>query len=94
MRLNQGFDFFIGEFSGAEGVDADGSRFGTGKLSDEKIEALVRAHFDLRPKGLIDMLDLKRPIYLPTASYGHFGRSEPSFTWERTDRADQLAAEL
>lgn len=78
----------------AEPTSISINTFGTGKLSDEKIEALVRAHFDLRPKGLIDMLDLKRPIYLPTASYGHFGRSEPSFTWERTDRADQLAAEL
>jgi len=78
----------------AEPTSISINTFGTGKLSDEKIEALVRAHFDLRPKGLIDMLDLKRPIYLPTASYGHFGRSEPSFTWERTDRTDQLAAEL
>ena len=78
----------------AEPTSISINTFGTGKFSDEKIEALVRAHFDLRPKGLIDMLDLKRPIYLPTASYGHFGRSEPSFTWERTDRADQLAAEL
>lgn len=78
----------------AEPTSISINTFGTGKLSDEKIEALVRAHFDLRPKGLIDMLDLKRPIYLPTASYGHFGRSEPSFTWERTDRADQLSAEL
>ena len=78
----------------AEPTSISINTFGTGKLSDEKIEALVRAHFDLRPKGLIDMLDLKRPIYLPTASYGHFGRSEPSFTWEHTDRADQLAAEL
>ena len=78
----------------AEPTSISINTFGTGKLSDEKIEALVRAHFDLRPRGLIDMLDLKRPIYLPTASYGHFGRSEPSFTWERTDRADQLAAEL
>ena len=78
----------------AEPTSISINTFGTGKLSDEKIEALVRAHFDLRPKGLIDMLDLKRPIYLPTASYGHFGRSEPSFTWERTDRADQLTAEL
>jgi len=78
----------------AEPTSISINTFGTGKLSDEKIEALVRAHFDLRPKGLIDMLDLKRPIYLPTASYGHFGRSEPSFTWERIDRTDQLAAEL
>jgi S-adenosylmethionine synthetase len=68
--------------------------FGTGKLSDDAIEALVREHFDLRPKGLISMLDLKKPIYLPTASYGHFGRTEDSFSWEKTDRAEQLAAAL
>jgi S-adenosylmethionine synthetase len=68
--------------------------FGTGKLSDEKLVGLVREHFDLRPKGLIDMLDLKRPIYRDTAAYGHFGREEPQFTWERTDRADALRAAL
>lgn len=68
--------------------------FGTGKLADDKIEELVRAHFDLRPKGLIAMLDLKRPIYQDTAAYGHFGREEPNFTWERTDKAEALAAEL
>jgi S-adenosylmethionine synthetase len=65
--------------------------FGTGKLPDHEIEALVREHFDLRPKGLIAMLDLKRPIYQDTAAYGHFGREEPNFTWERTDKADLLA---
>jgi S-adenosylmethionine synthetase len=64
--------------------------FGTGKISDEKITALVRKHFDLRPKGLIQMLDLIRPIYRKTAAYGHFGREEPEFTWERTDKADIL----
>ncbi len=68
--------------------------FGTGKISDEKIEALVREHFDLRPKGLIAMLDLKRPIYRDTAAYGHFGREEPNFTWEKTDKAEALAAAL
>jgi len=77
----------------AEPTSISINTFGTGKISDEKIEALVKEHFDLRPKGLIDMLDLKRPIFLPTASYGHFGRLEDSFTWERTDRADRLAAE-
>ena len=67
--------------------------FGTGKLPDQEIELLVREHFDLRPKGLIAMLDLKRPIYLTTAAYGHFGREEPNFTWERTDKAiDQAKA--
>ena len=64
--------------------------FGTGKISDAKIVELVREHFDLRPKGLIDMLDLKRPIYQATAAYGHFGREEEEFTWEKTDKADLL----
>ena len=67
--------------------------FGTGKLSDDRIVELVNAHFDLRPRGLIEMLDLKRPIYRDTAAYGHFGRSEDTFTWERTDRAAALAAQ-
>jgi len=57
--------------------------YGTGKLSDEEITALVRDNFDLRPRGLIEMLDLRRPIYQPTASYGHFGREEENFTWEK-----------
>ena len=64
--------------------------FGTGKLPDNKIAKLVSAHFDLRPKGIILMLDLLRPIYLATAAYGHFGRAETDFSWERTDRAEQL----
>jgi S-adenosylmethionine synthetase len=64
--------------------------FGTAKISDEKIVELVRNHFELRPKGLIDMLDLLRPIYLQTAAYGHFGREEDDFTWERTDKAEAL----
>ena len=66
--------------------------FGTGRLDDERIVQLVREHFDLRPRGLIAMLDLKRPIYRETAAYGHFGRTEATFTWERTDRAEALAA--
>jgi S-adenosylmethionine synthetase len=78
----------------AEPTSISINTFGTGKLSDEAIELLVREHFDLRPKGLIDMLDLKKPIYLPTASYGHFGRTEDTFSWEKVDRADQLAAAL
>ncbi|MGB1422511.1 MAG: methionine adenosyltransferase [Pseudomonadales bacterium] len=77
----------------AEPTSISVETFGTGRLSDDRIEALVAEHFDLRPKGLIDMLDLKRPIYLPTAAYGHFGRTEDSFTWERTDRAEALASE-
>jgi S-adenosylmethionine synthetase len=68
--------------------------FGTGRVSDEQIVQLVREHFDLRPKGLIDMLNLKQPIYRTTAAYGHFGRTEESFSWERTDRAEALAAAL
>ena len=64
--------------------------FGTGKVSDERIIELVREHFDLRPRGLIKMLDLLRPIYTPTAAYGHFGREEENFTWEKTDKADAL----
>ena len=68
--------------------------FGTGRVSDERIAELVREHFDLRPKGLIDALDLKRPIYRQTAAYGHFGREEPDFTWEKTDKAQALQAAL
>ncbi len=65
---------------------------GTGKVSDEKLSALVAEHFDLRPKGIIQMLDLLRPIYTKTAAYGHFGRDEPEFTWEKTDKAAALKA--
>ena len=65
---------------------------GSGKLSDEKLSALVTQHFDLRPKGIIQMLDLLRPIYERTAAYGHFGREEPAFTWEKTDKAAALKA--
>ncbi|MCZ2104918.1 MAG: methionine adenosyltransferase [Comamonadaceae bacterium] len=65
---------------------------GTGKIPDEKIAQLVHEHFDLRPKGIIQMLDLQRPIYAKTAAYGHFGRDEPEFTWERTDKAAALRA--
>ena len=67
--------------------------YGTGKISDEKLGELVRRHFDLRPKGIIQMLDLLRPIYEKTASYGHFGRDEPEFTWENIDKASALAAD-
>ena len=66
--------------------------FGTAKVAESTIIDLVRTHFDLRPKGLINMLDLKRPIYRPTAAYGHFGREQEDFTWERTDKADALRA--
>ncbi|NCN44879.1 MAG: methionine adenosyltransferase, partial [Thiomicrospira sp.] len=64
--------------------------FGTEKVALSTIEALIREHFDLRPKGLITMLDLVRPIYQATAAYGHFGREKPEFTWENTDKAAQL----
>jgi S-adenosylmethionine synthetase len=66
---------------------------GTGVIADEKIAELVREHFDLRPKGIVQMLDLLRPIYQKSAAYGHFGREEPEFTWERTDKAAALRAD-
>ncbi len=67
--------------------------YGTGKVSDERIAELVKKHFDLRPKGIVQMLDLLRPIYQNTAAYGHFGREEPGFTWEVTDKAAVLRAD-
>jgi S-adenosylmethionine synthetase len=66
---------------------------GTGRVSDERLAELVQKHFDLRPKGIIQMLDLLRPIYQKTAAYGHFGREEPEFSWERTDKAAALKAD-
>jgi S-adenosylmethionine synthetase len=78
----------------AEPTSISVNTFGTGKLSEAKLVQLVREHFDLRPRGLIAMLDLKRPIYQGTAAYGHFGRTEAEFSWEKTDRAEALAAEL
>ncbi|AWX98900.1 methionine adenosyltransferase [Marinomonas primoryensis] len=74
----------------AEPTSISINTFGTGKVSDTVISQLVREHFELRPAGLIKMLDLKRPIYLPTAAYGHFGREDENFTWEKTDKADAL----
>ena len=68
--------------------------YGTGKVSNEVLTALVREHFDLRPKGIVKMLDLLRPIYTKTAAYGHFGRDEPEFTWEATDKAAALKASV
>ena len=68
--------------------------FGTGKLSDEEIVLLIRENFDLRPRGLIEMLDLRRPIYQQTASYGHFGRELENFTWEKTDKVADLKKAL
>ena len=74
----------------AEPTSISINTFGTGKLPDAEIATLVREHFDLRPRGLIEMLDLKRPIYRQTAAYGHFGRELPDFTWEKTDKAGLL----
>jgi S-adenosylmethionine synthetase len=74
----------------AEPVSVMADTFGTGTVSPEKISALIREFFALTPKGIIETLDLRRPIYKPTAAYGHFGRSGAGFTWERTDRADAL----
>jgi S-adenosylmethionine synthetase len=78
----------------AEPTSISINTFGTGRLADAQIAELVREHFDLRPKGLVDMLNLKRPIYRKTAAYGHFGRELPEFTWEKTDKADALKAAL
>ncbi len=75
----------------AEPTSISVETFGTGKIDNNKMVELVREHFDLRPKGLIAMLDLIRPIYRQTASYGHFGRVGDDFTWEKTDKADALA---
>ena len=74
----------------AEPTSISVETFGTGKVSDEKIVALIREHFELKPKGLISMLDLLRPIYKKTAAYGHFGREDNEFSWEKTDKAETL----
>jgi S-adenosylmethionine synthetase len=74
----------------AEPTSVSVNTFGTGKIPEARLVELVRAHFDLRPVGLLRMLDLLRPIYRKTAAYGHFGRKEPEFTWERTDKAEAL----
>lgn len=68
--------------------------FGTGKLPDEKIAEIIQAEFDLRPKGIVAMLDLLSPRYRQSASYGHFGREEELFTWEKTDKAEKLKTYL
>jgi S-adenosylmethionine synthetase len=70
-------------------IDTDG----TGQIGDEKMSDLVRAHFKLTPRGIIETLDLRRPIYRKTAAFGHFGRTEPEFTWEKTDKANVLRAD-
>ncbi len=76
----------------AQPVSVTVHTFGTGKIDDARISALINAHFDLRPKAIVQSLDLQRPIYRKTAAYGHFGRTEPEFCWEKTDRADALKA--
>lgn len=78
----------------AEPTSISINTFGTGKIADAAIIELVRQHFDLRPQGLIDMLDLRRPVYRQTSAYGHFGRELPDFTWEKTDKADTLKSAL
>ncbi len=74
-------------------VSVNVNTFGTGKVSNQKIKELIMAHFDLRPKAIIEQLDLLRPIYTKTAAYGHFGREREEFTWERTDKAEALRAD-
>ena len=78
----------------AEPTSISVNTFGTGKLSDSHISTLIQEHFDLRPRGIVAMLDLKRPIYRATATYGHFGREDGDFSWERTDKAAELAKAL
>ena len=77
----------------AEPVSVMADTFGTGAIPDEQITDLIRATFKLTPRGIIESLDLRRPIYRPTASFGHFGRSGPGFTWERTDKADAIRSQ-
>jgi S-adenosylmethionine synthetase len=77
----------------AEPVSVMTDTFGTGVIPDSQITELIRANFKLTPKGIIDTLDLRRPIYRPTAAYGHFGRTGPGFTWEKTDKADAIRKE-
>jgi len=74
----------------AEPVSLMVNTFGTSKIPEEDIENIVRKHFDMRPSAIISHLDLKKPIYRKTAAYGHFGRNEPGFTWEKTDKANIL----
>jgi S-adenosylmethionine synthetase len=78
----------------AEPVSVMADTFGTGKIENSHLEGLIREHFRLTPKGIIESLDLRRPIYKKTAAYGHFGRSEPEFTWEKTDKAPALRKEV
>jgi S-adenosylmethionine synthetase len=77
----------------AEPVSVMADTFGTGTIPNSQITELIRANFKLTPKGIIEALDLRRPVYRPTAAYGHFGRTGTGFTWERTDKADLLRKE-
>lgn len=76
-----------------EPVSVLAETYGTGKIPQEKIVDLIRKHFNLTPQGMIDTLNLRRPIFKKTAAYGHFGRNDPDFTWETTDKADTLRKE-
>ena len=76
------------------GVSFSVTTFGTGRIDDEQIAKLVATNFDLRPKGIVHMLDLLRPIYEKTAAYGHFGRDEPEFSWEGLDKVETLKGAL
>jgi S-adenosylmethionine synthetase len=78
----------------AEPVSVMVNAFGTGTVPEEKMTAMIRAHFPLTPKGIIDHLKLRRPIYRKTAAFGHFGRTEESFSWEATDKAEELRQRL
>ncbi|MBW3563522.1 MAG: methionine adenosyltransferase [Acidobacteria bacterium] len=77
----------------AEPVSVNVNTFGTGRVDEVKMEDLIRAHFQLTPKGIIESLDLRKPVFRKTAAYGHFGRNEPEFTWERTDKAEAIASD-
>jgi len=76
----------------AEPTSISVETFGTGKLDESRLIAIVRDVFDMRPKGLIAQLDLLKPIYQPTAAHGHFGRNDDTFSWEKTDKVDALKA--
>ncbi|MNH43872.1 S-adenosylmethionine synthase [compost metagenome] len=77
----------------AKPVSISVDTYGTGKIAEEKLVELINSNFDLRPAGIIKMLDLRRPIYAQTAAYGHFGRTDVDLPWERVDKADKLKAE-
>ena len=77
----------------AEPVSVNVNTFGTGRIDEARISELIRANFNMTPKGIMETLDLRRPIFRKTAAYGHFGRNEPEFTWEKTDKAEALAAD-